>query len=397
MSQDGAARYGAAPLNLDEVRASLTGTGTMLPAAAYNDESVLAWERRVVFAAGWVCVGRSDDVGEARVRQAVRVGDDAVLLVRGDDDVLRGFYNTCRHRGHELLPCGSKAKGRFVACPYHNWTYDLQGQLHKVPPAHRAAVDSGHLGLVPAGVAEWQGFVFVNADATAPPVDEYLHGLAELLAPYELDRLVVAASHEYDLAANWKLAVENYHECYHCTSIHPELCRVSSPESGTSFAAGGGLWIGGSMELVDGVETMALDGRSRGVPMRGLSGSALRDVLYIQVVPGLLLSVHPDYVMTHVLDPVTAGVTRVLCQWLFPPEAVRGTDFDPSYAVDFWDITNRQDWAACEAVQRGVSSRGFRPGPLSPWHESVVFQSIAVVARAYLDGRLPATAAVTTL
>ncbi len=93
-----------------------------------------------------------------------------------------------------------------------------------------------------------------------------------MLAPYELDRLVVAASHEYELAANWKLAVENYHECYHCTSIHPELCRVSSPESGTSFAAGGGMWIGGSMELIDGVETMALDGRSRGVPMRGLSG-----------------------------------------------------------------------------------------------------------------------------
>ncbi len=169
-----AAGYDTAPLDLDEVRASLTGTGTMLPAAAYTDESVLAWERRVLFAGGWVCVGRSDDVAEARVRRAVRVGDDAVLLVRGDDGVLRGFYNTCRHRGHELLPCGSTAKGRFIACPYHNWTYDLHGGLHKVPPAHRAAVDSGHLGLVPAAVAEWQGFVFVNADATAPPVDEYL-------------------------------------------------------------------------------------------------------------------------------------------------------------------------------------------------------------------------------
>ncbi len=396
MSQDGAATNNPAPLNLDDVRASLTGTGTMLPAAAYTDESVLAWERRVLFAAGWVCVGRSDDVGEPRVRRAVRVGDDAVLLVRGEDERLRAFYNTCRHRGHELLPCGSTAKGRFIACPYHNWTYDLHGRLHKVPPAHRAAVDSGHLGLAPAGVAEWQGFVFVNADAAAAPLDEYLHGLGEMLAPYELDRLVVAASHEYELAANWKLAVENYHECYHCTSIHPELCRVSSPESGTSFAAGGGMWIGGSMELIDGVETMALDGRSRGVSMRGLSGAALRDVLYVQLVPSLLLSVHPDYVLTHVLEPLTAGRTRVVCQWLFPPEAVRGKDFDPSYAVDFWDITNRQDWAACEAVQRGVSSRGFRPGPLSPWHESVVFQSIAVVARAYLDGRLPATAAVTT-
>jgi len=380
-----------APLDLHEVRACLVGTGTMLPAPAYTDEAVLAWERRVLFAGGWVCVGRGEDIWRPRMRRAVRVGDDAVLLVRGDDGVLRGFYNTCRHRGHELLPCGSTASGRFIACPYHSWVYSLDGRLHKVPVAHRGAVDSGNLGLVGAAVAEWQGFVFVNADSAAPPLEEYLAGLDELLAPYECDRLVVAASHSYELAANWKLAVENYHECYHCATIHPELCRVSPPESGSSFASEG-LWLGGSMELIDGAETMALDGRSGGVPMRGLSGTRLREVLYLQLMPNLLLSVHPDYVMTHLLEPLTADRTRARCQWLFPPEALALPGFDPAYAVDFWDITNRQDWAACEGVQRGVASRGYRPGPLSPWHESVVFQAIAVVARAYVDGRLPATA-----
>jgi Rieske 2Fe-2S family protein len=113
-------------------------------------------------------------------------------------------------------------------------------------------------------------------------------------------------------------------------------------------------------------------------------------VLYVQVFPNLLISAHPDYVMTHLMEPIAAGRTRVVCEWLFPPEAATRAEFDPSYAVEFWDITNRQDWAACEGVQRGVASRGFRPGPLSPWHETVVAQSIAVVARAYLDGRLPA-------
>ena len=107
------------------------------------------------------------------------------------------------------------------------------------------------------------------------------------------------------------------------------------------------------------------------------------------MVPNLLLSVHPDYVMTHLLEPITADHTRVMCQWLFPPETSSRPGFDPAYAVDFWDITNRQDWAACEGVQRGVASRGYRPGPLSPWHESAVFQAIAVVARAYLDGCRP--------
>ncbi len=381
----------SAPLDLDEVHACLLGSGTMLPARAYTDDAVLAWERHALFAGGWVCVGRGADLATPRMRRAVRVGDDAVLLVRDDDGVLRGFYNTCRHRGHELLPCGSTASGPFIACPYHSWVYSLDGSLHKVPPAHRGSVDSADLGLVAAAVTEWQGFVFVNADAAAPPLDQYFGGLDELLAPYEFERLTVAASHSYELAANWKLAAENYHECYHCTTIHPELCRVSPPESGESFTPEG-LWVGGSMELVDGAETMALDGHSGGVTMRGVSGDRLREVLYLQLMPNLLLSVHPDYVMTHLLKPLAADRTRVECQWLFPPEAVALAGFDPSYAVDFWDITNRQDWAACEGVQRGVSSRGYRPGPLSPWHEGVVFQAIAVVAHTYLDGRLPATA-----
>jgi Rieske 2Fe-2S family protein len=391
---------GPAALDPDRVRACLEGTGTMLPAAAYADESVLDWERRVVFDGGWVCVGRGADVATPRSRRAVPlVGgagsagpQDAVLLVRDDDGVLRGFYNACRHRGHELLPCGGSATGRFIACQYHAWVYDLRGRLHKVPGPHRATLDRDPLGLIEVRVAEWQGFVFVNADGVAPPIGEYLDGLAGRLDPYGLDRLLVAAEHEYEVAANWKLVVENYHECYHCSSIHPELCEVSSPESGTMYDSTG-LWVGGTMRLLDGVETMSLTGKAGSAPLPGLTGDQLRDVLYLQLVPTLLLSVHPDYVMTHVLEPLSAGRTRIRCQWLFPPEALARDGFDPAYAVDFWDITNRQDWAACASVQRGVSSAGYRPGPLSPWHEVGVFQSIAVMARAYLHGRLPTTAA----
>jgi glycine betaine catabolism A len=380
------------PLDPDEVRACLAGTGTMLPAPAYADEAVLAWERRALFDAGWVCVGRGTDVPEPRSRRAVPYADAAVLLVRGEDGVLRGFHNACRHRAHELLPCGASAQGRFIACPYHNWVYDLSGRLHKVPVAHRTALDGEALGLVPVAVAEWQGFVFVNADGSAPPVSEYFTGLDDRLAPYGLDRLVVAAEHEYELAANWKLAIENYHECYHCTSLHPQLCQVSPPESGTAYPSTG-LWIGGTMSLADGAETMSVSGASPTGPMPGVRGEALREVLYLQLVPTLLLSPHPDYVLVHVLEPLGAERTRIRCQWLFPPDVVTRDGFDPAYAVQFWDITNKQDWAACESVQRGVRSGGYRPGPLSPWHETAVAQAIAVVARTYLDGRLPATAA----
>lgn len=378
------------PLDPDEIRACLKGTGTMLPAGAYTDEAVLAWERRVLLGGGWVCVGRSTDVAEPRSRRAVPLDTSAVLLVRGEDGVLRGFHNTCRHRAHELLPCGATASGRFIACPYHGWTFDLDGSLHKVPAEHRDGLDTGEYGLVPVAVAEWQGFVFVNADGSALPMATYFAGLDERLAPYGIDRLVVAAEHVYELEANWKLAIENYHECYHCPSIHPQLCRVSPPDSGEMYRSDG-MWIGGNMELGDGVETMSVSGASPVGPMPGVTGAARREVLYLHLVPTMLLSPHPDYVLTHVLEPLTAGRTRIRCQWLFPPEVVARDGFDPAYAVQFWDITNKQDWTACESVQRGVRSAGYRPGPLSAASEDGVSQAIGVVARTYLDGRLPTT------
>jgi hypothetical protein len=197
---------------------------------------------------------------------------------------------------------------------------------------------------------------------------------------------VVAATRTYDAAANWKILTENYHECYHCPAIHPELCRVSPPRSGENYAASGS-WIGGWMSLRDGAETMSLDGRSGGVPFRGLSGSAPRTVVYVAIFPNVLLSLHPDYIMTHILRPVAADRTVIECSWAFAPEAVARPDFDPGYAADFWDLTNRQDWAACESVQRGLSSPFASAGPLAP-DEDAVYSFVTTVARAYLGERV---------
>ena len=175
---------------------------------------------------------------------------------------------------------------------------------------------------------------------------------------------MTAGRHRYDAAANWKILTENYHECYHCPSIHPELCRVSPPRSGENYAADG-TWIGGWMDLRDGMATMSLDGSSAGVPLRGLDAQGLRTVIYVNIFPNVLLSLHPDYVMTHRLIPVAADRTTIECTWAFAPEAMARPDFDPGYAVEFWDITNQQDWAACESVQRGLTSPHACPGPLS--------------------------------
>jgi glycine betaine catabolism A len=358
----------------------------MLPAAAYHDEDVLTWERHHLFAEAWVCIGRGDGLADAGTRRAVAVGDDAVLLVRGDDGRLRGFFNVCRHRAHELAPCGSTSTHRSIQCPYHGWRYGLDGSLRSTPRFDAPpGFDPADYGLVPVAVEEWHGWVMVNVSGDAPPVSEFLAGIEPLVAPYEPERLVVGATHHYEIAANWKVVVENYQECFHCPNIHPELCRVSPSTSGQNYVDHAGMWVGGWLELRPHAVTMSLDGSSGATPLPRLDIAARRRVEYLGLLPNVLVSLHPDYVMTHRLEPLAPGSTAIECEWLFAPESVAEEGFDPSFAVDFWDLTNRQDWAACEGVQRGTASRGYHQGPFGA-DEDAVAQFVRLVARAYLAG-----------
>jgi Rieske 2Fe-2S family protein len=355
------------------------GASRTLPSQAYTDPAVFAWERRHFFAGSWTCQGRLDALrgnGTGGVSyRAVTAGDIGVLLTF-DGERVRGFANVCRHRGHELLPEGGAASRAAVICPYHGWSYRLDGSLAAGPATRRlAGFDPAGPGLVELPVALWHGWVFVNATGDAPPFVDYLGAMAGIVEPYHPERLRLGARHEYDVAANWKVIVENYHECYHCPLIHPELCRVSPPASGDNWDLPG-VWVGGAMDLRESAETMSLDGRSRGA---FIEGADRRTVRYAGLFPNLLVSAHPDYVLTHRLEPLATDRTRVECCWYVPDGVV-----DVSYAVEFWDVTNRQDWAACESVQRGLASPHFRPGPLTP-HEDAVYQWMTLVARAYQD------------
>jgi glycine betaine catabolism A len=345
------------------------GESTMLPARAYTAPDVLAWELRHLFAGTWSCLGRVDDLlGADTTQRGVLAGDIPVLLTR-DGSGVSALANTCRHRGHELLPDGDTSARPVVVCPYHAWTFGLAGELRAAPrfPSRPADHD-----LVPLPVEVWHGWVFVNATGDAPPFADHLGALATLVEPYAPQDLRLAARHEYLVAANWKVIVENYHECYHCPHIHPELCAVSPPASGDNYDLPG-AWVGGAMDLRDQAETMSLDGRSHGVFLPNVDR---RRVLYLALFPDLLLSLHPDYVMTHRLRPLSPDTTRVECSWLMP-ESV-----DAGYAEEFWDRTNRQDWAACESVQRGLSSPHFKPGPFAP-NEDAVHRWVTMIAHAY--------------
>jgi glycine betaine catabolism A len=359
------------------------GRSRTLPSEAYLSPDLFTWEIDHIFTGSWLCLGRIDGLIEAGQARALSAGRARLLLVRDTGGELRGFHNTCRHRGHELLPEGEPTSVRQLRCPYHSWTYALDGSLRSAPSfTGTPGFDQGEYPLIQVGLEERYGWLFVNTEADSEKLGAHLGNLDEILDPYQPGRLIEAARHEYVVGANWKLLVENYHECYHCTSIHPALCKVSPPDSGVDLVPTG-RWCGGPMDLADHAETMSFDGRSHGVTLPGLDPQRRRQVLYVGLFPNLLISAHPDYVMTHRLTPLAVDRTHVECLWLFPPEALQQAGFGPAYAVDFWDVTNREDWSACEGVQRGLSGGAYVPGPLST-RESTLHQFYAMVGNAYL-------------
>lgn len=373
----------------DEVRARGGEVPAMLPAAAYTSDEVLAWERRHLFAGTWTCLGRLDELlpaeldGRPATQRAVMVGDVSALLTR-DGDTVRMFANTCRHRAHELLPADGASARRSVICPYHAWSYDLAGDLVAAPGYRdEPGFEPSAYSLVELPVETWSGWVFGHAlhplgHPDVVPFADHLGDLGTIVEPYAPASLRLAERHTYEIAANWKIVAENYHECYHCPLIHPELCQVTPPTSGDNYALPG-AWVGGSMVLRDGMATMSLTGESAGNPIPGAPPTAVE---YLHLLPNLLVSAHPDYVMTHRLVPLAPGRTWIECSWFLLPSD-DGAVPDPTYAVEFWDLTNRQDWAACESVQRGLESPHFAPGPLAP-AEDAVERFVGLVSRAYV-------------
>lgn len=380
-----------APLPADAIEAILKtdGTNRTLPSAAYASPDVFAWEQTELFDGGWVCLGRTDDLLSPGQLRAIEFGKETVLLSRPDHGAVSGFSNVCRHRGHELVAVGAAIDARQIRCPYHSWAYRMDGSLRAAPTLTQSPrFDEEEWSLHAFRVDDWHGWLFANSSGTGQTLAKTMGSLGDVISSYEPDRLVTVATHEYEIAANWKLIAENYLECYHCTTIHPALCEVTPPSSGRSLHSDG-MWCGGTMDLKPHAKTMSFTGDSGTVPFRNLDPTLVREILYLLVMPNLFVSAHPDYIMTHRMRALSPGRTHVVCEWLFAPESVSQPDFDPGYAVDFWDATNWEDWTACEGVQRATANRGFRPGPLSSW-ESSLAKFHAMLGRAYQgDGFIP--------
>jgi Rieske 2Fe-2S family protein len=215
----------------------------------------------------------------------------------------------------------------------------------------------------------WEGFIFVSLASEPKPFDELFAQLSDKFASWQISKLRSARRIEYDVQANWKLLVENYSECYHGPLVHPVLAKLSHYQSGENEFEKG-VFLGGYMELSHG--SMTLDGATCAMPLGDVMGENLNRVYYYMLFPNLLLSLHPDYVMFHTLWPQSPERTHIICEWLFDPAVMARPDFDPAPAVEFWDITNREDWHVCEISQQGVSSRVYTPGPAYVVQENLI-------------------------
>lgn len=346
-------------------RETLPATAFTLPADFYTTDAVYDKERARFFRPMWTYVGRLDDLPVPGAYLTREIAGDNVIVVRQADETVRAFLNICRHRGTRLC---TESHGRFggtIQCPYHAWTYDYRGDLVGAPhmdgsPGFRPEEFS--LGAVRADT--WAGFVFVSLVSDGPTLREHLASLTGTFENWHMHTLVRADRLEYDVAANWKLLIQNYNECLHCPTLHPHLNKLSHYLGGENEPLQP-TYLGGRMDLNDGVETMSMDGSSPRAPLPDLSESEKRCVYYYSVLPNFLIAPHPDYVMVHTLWPQAPGRTRIECEWLVHPEEHAKPDFDFSDAREFWDLTNRQDWHVCEQAQAGISSPGYRPGPYS--------------------------------
>ncbi len=363
---------------------------SLLPARAYHDEAILAWETEQIFLRDWIAVARAEEVPEPGSFRLLEVLGEQVLLVRGRDAVVRAFYNVCRHRGTavEERECGKAVR---FQCPYHAWIYDLDGRL--VRAKHTDDLEGFSLdtfGLRPIRCETWQGFVFLNlSDGEVAPLGAQLGDLVDQFQRFDFGTLRSAKRIDYEVASNWKFIAENYSECYHCPPVHPQLNQLTPYDLGEDFEPDG-AWQGGWMELVGEAETMALDGghgsRDGRPPMCGITTADEKRIYYYVVWPLTFLSIHPDYLLVHRLVPRDAGHTQVICEWLFEESTIAAPGFDPADAVAFWDLTNRQDWHVCELQQRGTRSRSWIAGRYSNQEASVQAFDLMVADRYAGDG-----------
>lgn len=343
-----------------------------LPGTAYHSEETYALDLERVFYRNWIYVGRVERLDRPGSWLRVEVGGESLLVVRGKDDVIRGFYNVCRHRGSRLCDDEQGHVRSHLRCPYHAWGYALDGRLVTTPMIDKGEIDREQTSLWPVHTEVWQGFCFINLSREQPrPLAEHLADQQDDalgLARFGLADLRIGHISTVEVQANWKIVQENYNECLHCPTIHPELVAVvPAYKKGSVFEPGRS---DGGVSLADGRTAMVTDPRLRLPLLPGFVTGSSDDgrptdpeAYYgAGVYPNMFLDVDGSTCLATAVFPTGPQSCRLVTEYLFSPEALEDPAFDPSPVVEFNERVTRQDNEACERTQRGVTSRAFTHG-----------------------------------
>ena len=335
-----------------------------LPARYYTDPQFFEEEIERFFARRWFCAGRADTIPNPGDYYLRDIAGESIIVTRDADRCVRAFFNVCRHRGTRLCSAPGGTFGGRIRCPYHGWSYGLDGRLLGAPHMEGVTFSRDEYPLHSIHTGVWDGHIFLNLGNKPKPLARQLADLPAKFAAWKMEELRLHRRIVYDVKANWKLAVLNYNECLHCPLVHPGLDRLTD-YLGADNEAPAPTYIGGAMGFSGGAKTMTADGRLCRAYLPGLNQTERTHVYYYAVYPNLLLALHPDYMLIHTLWPKAVDRTEIICEWYFHPDEMAGPEFDGSDAVEFWDRTNREDWHILEQSQLGIQSRAYTPGPYS--------------------------------
>lgn len=354
-------------VGIDAVHAPIEA-GSGLPNAAYTDRQWFELEMSTVFFSNWLFVAAVDELSDAGSIHPVEAAGLPILLVRGPDGTVRGFHNVCRHRGAALVdePC----RRSVIVCPYHRWSYALDGRLRQRPHFHgpnqhdhAAGAGGPNLDLVPVRTAMWNGCVFVNPSGDAPGLDEWLRPALDRIQHYDLSTMRWAGKLNFDVAANWKLALENYMEGYHVFSVHPSLLRHAPMDVRWS-----GEWRGPAF-YNDYVAPELTEGRGARLPhFAGLGDDARRGLWFLRF-PSFAAEVFADQFSVLATRPVAPDRTiEEIHIFLVGDDAATGASLAEERAELFrmWHDLNSEDVDVLERLQRGRRSPAYDGGRLSP-------------------------------
>jgi Rieske 2Fe-2S family protein len=337
------------------------------PTTYYTDADHFAREQETIFERSWICVVRSSEIPAVGSFVRARAGGEDLIITRKRDGSVGAYINVCRHRGAELCSTDRGEFGKSIQCPYHGWTFDLEGQLVGAPFMRDLPAETRERHLFKGQTAEWLGYVWVNLDLAAPPLSAQVgpmvrerFGDVDVIGHYEPERLDIAKTATYEVDANWKILYENFCECYHCPTMHPEICNILPSWRGGYGTVSGpdGPKAEGS-PLAPEATGFSLSGKAAAAVLPGVPERDKRSFHGLLLWPNVHLMFIPDHVMCMRFEPVAAERTRVVVDWLFAPEAIGTPGFSPDDAAALVEVTALEDFEACEMVQRAAHSKYF--------------------------------------